>query len=453
MENQIPNYALTGRKYNKAAPDGPVVSVLTFPMTDIAGDFVKPDGGNWQVKSLDKQEWIHPVSWTHDIPVGTGRVQYEQLTNEGQTATVAVGYTTFFTKSTDLKGINRTRYDDPCLRNPIGLYSVDDCLRAAEEVEALVRGDLATGVSIEFYPAGPKGSAYWDLEKWSTMENRPARHFEKWIGTGYAHARVPVNRGARTFLPEEFLEKAIRVSETKRLPNGRPLSDLVLKAFLDPELAYKPKYVATSLNNTKESPMSEKKEEVIVKADNYDNERMEQTPESSSPALRAFLDGAQGMIDVCKMMQEGARSSDDMESIKLVVKICKKLQDLAGEAKAYGEKKKAKVDKMMASLQTEEDYEDEPMEEPTSEEKAITLDSDGVIVLKAIPEWKPRRFKLSEKNNNLRSANPNTEKKQVKSPIKTQEEVQEEELDKMIAEEQRKTKEIMEAVNSRRQLS
>lgn len=200
-------------------------------------DWVRPDGGDWT------RFKAHPlVNWAHAIPVGRGVVEHKSLDFQGRSTVVAAGATEFFHTAADLDGIDRTEFDNPNDRTPVGQYSVDECLRAAEDAEALVRGNIATGVSIEFTPAGPKGSkpgegAYWDLPGKSPLCPRPPRHFEHWNGHAYAHARMPVNPGCRTVLDDqaEVIEKAIRVAQTGRLPGGKPVHHLVLKAFRDAE--------------------------------------------------------------------------------------------------------------------------------------------------------------------------------------------------------------------------
>lgn len=249
--------ALTGRRYGPPPTSGPVVSVLTYPLYDISGDYVVPDGGDWSSRFPVRQDY-GVSNWAHGIPVGVGRVEHKAIDHPerpGETVTVAVGYTDFFHKASDLDGVDLTEYKSPGDRRPVGRYTVSDVLRAAADAEELVRNDVATGVSIEFEPRGRKGmpeepgAAYWDLEGWSHLDNRPPRFFKDWYGLAYAHARMPVNQGCRTVtsksLPEghpsrtpqgypdlpDYQDRAIVIAETGRLPGGRPLDGRILKAF------------------------------------------------------------------------------------------------------------------------------------------------------------------------------------------------------------------------------
>jgi hypothetical protein len=181
--------SLTGRL--EAHGDKPV-SILTYPTVDIAGDYVRPDGGEWSSK-FPVAAGMGLVNWAHGIPVGRGAVTLKSIVHEGQAVNVAVGTTHFFEKQSDLEGIDRTEYRTPTDRVKVGEYSVADCLKSAEDARELVNRGIATGVSIEFTPAGPKGEAWWDLDAWNPLDKRRSRHFENWTGLAYAHARIPVN--------------------------------------------------------------------------------------------------------------------------------------------------------------------------------------------------------------------------------------------------------------------
>lgn len=230
--------ALTGS--STPASSGPVVSVLTHPGYDLAADYVEPAGGDWvsEFPIRVRTDGRGVVNWTHAIPVGLGAVEHKAIAGDTGELILATGLTDFFQSAADLDGIDLTEYESPSSRTAIGLYTPDECLRAAGDAEALVRGGYATGVSIEFRPNGPKGSmegegAYWDREVKSPMLPRPGRHFKSWTGLAYAHARRPVNPGCHTVIDDldtELVAKAIRVMETGKV-GSHQLCDRVLKAF------------------------------------------------------------------------------------------------------------------------------------------------------------------------------------------------------------------------------
>lgn len=387
---------MSGQIYVKARgqaqTSGPVVSVLTYPTKDYAGDIVKPDGGDWSKYPE------HPyVNWSHRCPVGRGTVKHQVLKYDGKFCPVAVGETLFFQNKADLEGIDLRRRDPRTHRawDKEPPYTVDEVLKAAAQAERLVRDDIANGVSIEFdVDQKKKGTDWWDLAEKSLLENRPARHFEVWRGLGYAHARQPVNPGCLTAAGQPrmtpnvaAIEKAIQIVQTGKLPGGEVACEIIIKAF-DDLRHYKPGYTT-----------------IVVKGDvpsgdgdgfgSTESTDPNNTDDPNKPKMgagqRAMMNFVQGLMDCCKRLEEEGSLSDDLSIRKYCKKVCEKVKNgIAGEVKARAEKHKARLD----GAGGDEDPMDEDDYEPSAEEKAIELDDKGVIVTKAFPEWKPVRMKL-----------------------------------------------------------
>lgn len=401
METQTPNQSarvlfvseMSGQVYAKAVretgPGAPVVSVLTYPTQDYAGDRVRPDGGDWS-------EYVnHPyVNWSHRCPIGRGTVKHRILKFEGQTTPVAVGSTTFLYTKADVDGLDLRRRDPRSHRpwDKEAPYTIDEVLKVSAQAERLIRDDIATGVSIEFdVDETRKGRDWWDLNSPSLLENRPARHFEVWRGLGYAHARQPVNPGCMTLSGQprvnprvDTIEKAIRVAQTGRLPGGEPLSEIILKSFDD-------------LKNYKGATM------VLVKGDVPtgqtalgDAPSAQADSDGKSPKMgaghRAMMNFVQGLNDLCTRLEDEGAESDDISIRKFIKKACAKAKDMAGDVMARAEKHQAKL----GDRQDDDDINpmDEDDYEPSTEEKAITVDKDGYVVVKSFPDWKPRRMSL-----------------------------------------------------------
>lgn len=378
-----------------ADPTAPVLSILTYPTPDAAGDKVKPDGGDWSNYPA------HPyVNWTHRCPIGRGEVTHRVLTHSGRSTPVAVGQTTFFHCKADTDGIDLRRRDPRTNHfwDKEKPYTVDEVLLVAEQAERLVRDDIATGTSIEFLDTGPsrKGIDWFDLPTPSVLENRPSRQFDKWIGRGYAHARRPVNPGCMTLTnlssrEGAAFEKAIKIAQTGKLPGGAVASPLILKAFDDLK-TYRSSNVSVSVPAAPPPAAP-----VIVKSetsDSPDNGTSEQTGKGKLGAgHQTALDIAQGLMDLCKRSEENG--SDDLSLRKFFKKLCGKMKDMAGEIKARAEKHKGKIDAHDKGEDTDdEDPMDEDDYEPSAEEKAIELNSDGIIIVKSF-DWKPRRMSIS----------------------------------------------------------
>lgn len=380
----------------------PVVSILTYPTEDYAGDRVRPDGGDWT------QYPKHPyVNWNHRIPIGRGKVNHKALKHDGQICPVAVGETVFFEKAADVQGIDLRRRDPRTHRswNREPPYTIDEVLRASSQAERLIRDDIATGVSIEFdVDETRKGKDFWDLSIQSLLENRPARHFENWRGLGYAHARAPVNPGCQTLAGQKAaasVEKAITIAQTGKLPGGEPLCEIILKSFLDLR-DYRSPNMSVRVEGT---PPSTEETPVVVKGDVSAGDSPA-TPESGSSSAesgakmgaghRALMNFVQGLHDICERVESEGGESDDLSIRKFVKKLCAKGKDLAGDAKARAEKHKAKLDKAGADDEDDDDPMDEDDYTPSTEEKAIETTADGAIITKAFPDWTPRRMTAAD---------------------------------------------------------
>lgn len=434
--------AFTGRTYTRNKPEAkdPVVSILTYPVRDYAGDYVRPDGGDWS-----PFEKYPVVNWNHRCPIGRGKVSLKKLKFDGETTPVHVGETTvFFKTAEDLKGVNLTKYNDPVIRKAIGKYSIDEALTIAGQAERLIRDDIATGVSIEFREKGEPGEAFWDLDEKSLLEDRSARHFENWYGYGYAHARTPINPGCRTLVPDpkELVEKAYSIARTGKLLDGTQLHPLILKAFTDDDellSVYKRVTVPVRLNvkgvDKDETDVdgvggtdTDKDEEDVLVLDDTAGK------EEPSAGARALLNGAQFLMDACDALEEDGGQSDSVKVRKFISKICAKIKSLAGECTEQAESLKKELDAATGRLEEDEDGDgnddtdseiddededadsddDEGAEEaelakkgkededdddeddrPKKKGKAYTppdVDAEGYIICKAFSGWKPRRF-------------------------------------------------------------
>lgn len=387
---------MSGQVYAKAAPSTgepgtPILSVVTYPTKDYAGDRVRPDGGDW-TKYPE-----HPyVNWSHRCPIGRGTVKHRLLKFEGETTPVAVGTTTFLYTKADLEGLDLRRRDPRTHRSwdKEPPYTVDEVLEASMQAERLIRDDIAPGVSIEFdVDEKRKGTDWWDLNERSLLENRPARHFEVWRGLGYAHARQPVNPGCLTLKGQprvnprmESVEKAIRVAQTGKLPGGEPVCEIILKSFDDLK-SYRSATMVLVKGDVPTSTSTDTADAPSAHADAAGGPKM-------GAGHRAMINFSQGLNDLCTRIEEEGAESDDLSVRKYIRKVCAKAKDLAGDVLARAEKHASKLNG------NEKDDDDNPMDEddysPSAEEKAINTDAEGFIVVKSFPNWKPRRMTFKD---------------------------------------------------------
>ena len=464
----------SGRVYTKSI-DGPVISIGTFPTHDYAGDYVEPGRGDWSAYTIPYGQpgsVFGPVAnWTHGCPIGRGKVEVKTLTHEGKSSPVEVMTTEFFQTAADVDGIDLRRRNPETNRSwdKQPPYTIDDVLRVAAQSEILVRDEVATGVSVEFdVEVTRKGTApyegdYWDLAQDSLLEGRKARHFYNWRGLGYAHARRPVNPGCLTLqqTPDAVgasIEKAIRVAQTGKLPNGEVACEIILKAFTDlkdyrsrgmilttdtppttqpaqPSQTTQPS-TPSNLPPASEGTAQQASQTPVVSAPNatpvaavpptppqtspvvatpsatavilpsapisgsppvhvkgyYDNYTYSVPgilTETPSRGCRAFYNTAQSLLDIANCLEIDAGESDDLSVRKFAKKEATRLKEEAAVFKARAEKLRSKLEG-----KDEDDWDDEDAE-LSVEEKAITVADDGALVIKAFPDWKPRRMTIA----------------------------------------------------------
>lgn len=416
-------------------------AILTYPMRDLVGDYVKPDGGRWESKT--------PVAnWTHFCPIGRGNLSLKSISHEGESHNVWTSVTDFFEHEDQLKGVDLTKFADPVRRKPIGQYSKADVLTVAKQAKQLVKADIATGVSIEFVPDGKKGEAYWDLEGPLT-DGRPPRHFEKWLGFTYAHARSPINPGARTvkalvdgrFDGQELHPEIMRCFKAT---TGHPASIRALeaskRALAKSGRGYFAKGNTRELNRLLEGAnrhgstlysteaehhaaardhmaladfhaehMSHTHEDAHVKAwksnmraRDAHNDAASTTVKSletsfegplmyqqmvgqNEPAAgaRCVLNFAQYILDGCVGLERDVQQSDSPEFRMKVRQLCEATRAIAADANDFVIRRKNALDGIVP----------DPAE---AEAKAELELADGLLVCKAYPDWKPRRFKAEE---------------------------------------------------------
>lgn len=516
--------ANSGRIYVKSI-NGPVISIGTFPMHDYAGDYVEPGRGDWSAYTIpfgQPGSVFGPVAnWTHGCPIGRGKVEVKTLTYEGRSSPVEVMTTEFFQTAADVVDIDLRRRNPQTNRSwdKQPPYTIDDVLRVAAQAEVLVRDEVATGVSVEFdVNVDRKGTApyegdYWDLPQDSLLDGRKARHFYNWRGLGYAHARKPVNPGCMTLQSDpapvsaveqiqalgtnvpSSIEKAIRVAQTGKLPNGEVACEIILKAFTDLK-----DYRSRGMILTTDTPPTTTTTDTQSTTPPVSNGAAQQAPPANTPATnpnpasavpstpsvqstnttppattpitpstpttpvvtkgyydysysapsiltetpsrgcRAFYNTAQCLLDIASCLETDAGESDDLSVRKFAKKEAERLREEAAVFKARAEKLRSKLEG-----KDEDDWDDEDMELST-EEKAITCADDGALVIKSYPDWKPRRMTIA----NLSPAEPAPQATSPEQPALSPEEqvvldAQYKVLVKALRHKARIAKELMEA--------
>jgi len=347
-------------------------AVLTYPVIDREGDYVRPDGGDWSAARPPL------VDWWHQVPIGTGAVRLKAVDLDGTTYTLPVGTTTFFEKAADLRGID------------LKGYAEYECLDAAERIAEMVAAGAVNGVSLEFEPAGPlshkpDAGAYWVIGK---SQSRPAYHFEKWRGRGWAHAPESAHVNPGALVLAKALPPAVAEIAASGEWRGKLLPAVILKAF--PRIRPEALTVATRIrkagmgmddanplddeqgySDTPETP-GDDPVDVTDPADDLPNE------------IKHSYDAAQGAHDLAEMLSGNMKRIVDKATRKKWAKCVGMLRQVAETLAAHGDGLHADVSGDMADEgvtgddpEAGDDEEDDPDDTDDYTPEGSDLEADG----------------------------------------------------------------------------
>ncbi len=327
-------------------------AILTYPEVDYAGDYVVPDGGDWESEYKRNPQ----VNVEHRNRVGKGVVLLVPTNIDGQQHTLPLGTTHFDGKD-----------------------------RLSAQTFRLVADDVMTGVSLEFTPAAGAAS-FKSMGHPSPLEDRDAMRFERWIGLGWAHCLNPVNPNARTVLPG--IEKAFRCVDTGRI--GNELLDPILLKSLSVRLPTRPAQIVVPGTVVKSAEWSPMTPDVYARLPNGERVRVQdyQTtvektvqpeplppPSDFHPLAAVGYDVAQATADLANHIRKSVKYLEGKDHL---LTLAEDLEAVGAEALAVGE---------YAADETT------PAEEKAIDVKPLTITEGGLVVTKAVRT--PRRFTFS----------------------------------------------------------
>jgi hypothetical protein len=351
-----------------------VTAALTYPCTDRAGDYVRPDGIDWAVHKADPWVGLEHYRWTRDrtdwVLPGPRDVDLEPV-RVGSAAGADGRY------AVELKAMR----EGPI---PFGTTHFANS-RLGTQTFRLVEDGTLDGVSIEFTL---RKGCYSELGP-SPLENRPAYRVESCTGLGWVHCVTPVNPGALVLkaLHSAAAEKATRVVRDGRV-GVEEAHPLILKA-LSRFAPGKPTTVTSGFARVEKAM-----------ADSPEMEPAYETPENDAggggPAngVEAFYDHAQQLLALCESMEAAMDATDSPELIDAATKLLPKIEALAEQLKGHADKHDAK-------LQAKRSGKEEPAEEEDAEPD-MEVDGDGVLkamrpcFYKAIKARHARRISKAE---------------------------------------------------------
>lgn len=342
----------TGTLFAKAVDDTrrTVTALLTYPQIDLDGDLVEPTGGEWTAAPY--------VNIEHDptCVVGTGTVEMKSVMVDGETLTLPFGRTTF-----------------------------GDTYIGRQAFE-LVKAGVYPGVSVEFRPlqSTPIGK--------SLLQARPAYHFHRWKGEGWAFCAEPKNR--YTHVVPDSIGKALSLIETNRIGSEKlhPLICKALSRAVAPWRGAKPTTVRGGFGGNKAMPddlngngaasgYEPGMDPPPTDAPAADPDAPDVTPEES-----VSHDTAQVCLDLAERLKSVRTLHGP--SGKLFPKMAEMLETVAEKLSGHGESISSQLN---GGGESGDDPETEEVEDPeTGEKKSVprpppplVVGSDGVILTKS----------------------------------------------------------------------
>lgn len=354
--------------------------LLTYPEPDAAGDIIKPDGGNWDYH--DRHPLLNRrVNFDHGVligraenPDGSYGVSLRAVELEdGKTAKLPIGVTKFFQTASDIKGL---------VKQPAGIRT---SLQVAEQVEDLVSRKIMRGVSLELGEDERKPGLWKSLGK-SPLENRNAWQCNYWIGLGYAHTFMPLNKHSQVL--DGSVDDLISLAESGRL-GSKPLAAPLMKSLSAYRSVPRPPVVKSGFTSLRKSMNDQNLEENEITED----VASEDTPGANKPTPNAIHQILQAITDVSLMIDQIINGPDHEHAEGLA---------LLGEVKAQFEAAALDLMGKAAELFPDAGFEQaEAEEEPTGEETNTEPDGDesplqttddGGLMTKAFKRGYPRRF-------------------------------------------------------------
>lgn len=368
-----------------------VTSVLTYPVVDLAGDYLDPAGGDWS---------LHLPSPAVNLEHNRADVcawARESLAEPGAPHSVRLKSVTAGGRTWDLPfGVS---YFDP--NNKLS----SQVFRLIDDGISGVGPDVYPGVSLEFRAApdrvegGRLVKSYRQLAERSPLENRPAYQFDRWLAEGWAHCAVPVNPGAMTVLKGGPRHEAIARLLSSKKVGGEPAHPAILKSLA--------RYAPPQKSNTvtvpagvPAPPTGRKAVADTAEPTVYDDATdtgadpaaADEAPEGNPTSL-AGNQLAQSLTDVKAQIDDMLKRGEHKAGRKALAKILEQLDALAEKAIGVAQK----VDADLADDSGDEvDVEEEPEEKPEMEPDDA---EGGDGMLKAIPKTYRKaikRFRMAD---------------------------------------------------------
>lgn len=352
-----------------------VTGCLTFPVKDLAGDIVRPEGLDF---TTHRKSPLVDLEHGRDrdvgsTPVGTCR----KSADEGG------GYGVFWS-TLDVDGTPH--------RLPFATTHFDPSDRLQSQVFALYDAGALTGYSLEFKPLVAKAIG------WSELDKRPAYDFTRVDVVRYTCCAVPVCPGALVaeggVIKKSTLTTQVPPPLAKILRDGRvgrePLHEVIVKAFAH----HTPSRTVATVGKA----MNDENPETV-----YDDApAADATPDvpnddagTATPTAQTAYDIAQMLTDACEHAKEQLAKSEHVAGKKKLAKLCDQIESLVEKFTATGD---MVADDVAGDSAGDMDADDD---EPEVEDGATEPDDEDDGVMKAFRNPKRRVYRKAVKRFSL----------------------------------------------------
>lgn len=309
-----------------------VVAPLTYPVIDLAGDYVAPGGGDfaphqdagawvglehWRYKKGTRAEIVQPDDPEAGRPVVAGWAR-ESLRDPDAPYAVELKSFVIKGKSYDL---------------PIGTTFYDPDNRLSAQVFALVERGGLPGVSLEF--DAPAGYVPTVLKAKSPLEpHRPAWRFDRWDCHGWVNCARPVNPGA-------LVAKSLALDPLRSVLAAGKIGSEVLHPVICKSLArYAPEPNRSRVTVEKAMPDTAalRDDTAPTEPTVYDDAHAEAADEMGTPTAQAAYNIAQMLVDACTHGEELLKKGEHVQGRKMLLRELEKIKAQAEKLIGIGDK-------------------------------------------------------------------------------------------------------------------
>jgi hypothetical protein len=355
-------------------------SLLTYPMHDLAGDYVVPSGCDFTPHAedpcIDLEHRRHPM--VKGMPVAWAR---ESLGEPG--APYAV----------EMVKLNFAGEGNPADWHtvPVGTEFFNKSCRVSMQVFALRESGGLPASSLEFSMV----PGFYKAIGWSEMERRDAYYFDRVAVQRWTVCERGVNPGAMTLTKSRTAPPQVpcvlgKILADKRLNVGgtyEPLHGYILKA-LAPE-GPPAKRTTVRVEHKAMDPLTAPQDDELTTTN---EDAVEEMAPPAKPTVQSHYDLAQGMLDLIDQAEAQLEGGEHVGGKKFLMKKFEKLRADVEDIKANGDKIDAELSKKGGDAEPEDgDEEDDPLPEP------VEKDGDGVMKgIRPVYRKAIKRFRLAD---------------------------------------------------------